>query len=463
MKDVAAVILAAGKGERMRSDLPKVMHQVAGKPMVFYPVAACKDLGLTKIVVIIGHGKETVMEGIKDSGVAFSEQTSQLGTAHAVVSAEEHLKNWKGKVLILSGDVPLITKETIQQFIAGHDEAKNDITFLTTTVENPTGYGRVVRTAQGGVEKIVEEKDASSAERAVKEINAGIYCVASSLLFDLVKGVALSHKGEYYLTDIVQKGIDAGLKVSATCLDECSEVMGVNNKVELSRANEVLRMRILNNLMLEGVNIRDPNNTYIDYGVAVGSETTVYPNVFIEGESVVGDRCVIEEGCKIINSHVGAGSTIKSSTVIEDSRIGKKVVAGPFARLRPGTVLGDEVKIGNFVEVKNSKINNCSKANHLSYLGDSIIGERVNIGAGTITCNYDGIKKHRTIIEDNAFIGSDAQLIAPVRIGKGAYVGSGATITKDVPPGALAISRVDQRNIEGWVERKRKKIKGEEE
>ena len=326
---------------------------------------------------------------------------------------------------------------------------------MTTVVEDATGYGRIVRTPQGDIVKIVEEKDASSEEKAINEINAGIYCVASSHLFDLLKGVDKSPVGEYYLTDIIQKGIDEGLKVSAECLGDCMEVMGVNNKVELSGANEILRDRILNKMMLEGVNVVDPKHTYIDFGVKIGNETTIYPNVFIEGNSVVEDNCMIEEGCKIINSHIGKDSNIKSSTLIEDSRVGEGVIVGPFARLRPGTVLGDEVKIGNFVEVKNSRINNFSKANHLSYLGDAIIGESVNIGAGTITCNYDGVKKHQTIIEDGAFIGSNTQLVAPVRVGKGAYVGSGTTITRDVPSGALAISRVDQKNIEGWAEKKK--------
>ncbi len=456
MKEVTAIILAAGRGERMCSDLPKVMHRVAGKPMVFYPVAACKELGLPRIVVVIGHRKEVVIEGIKDLGVEFSEQLSPLGTAHAVVSTEEKIKDWNGEILILSGDVPLITKKTIEEFIENHEKDENDITFMTTAVEDATGYGRVVRTPKGDIVKIVEEKDASSEEKAIKEINAGIYCVASSHLFDLVKGVDKSPEGEYYLTDIIQKGIDEGLKVSAECLGDCLEVMGVNNKVELSRANEILRDRILNKMMLEGVTIVAPKHTYIDFGVKVGNETTIYPSVFIEGNSVVEDNCMIEEGCKIINSHIGKGSNIKSSTVVEDSRVGEGVIVGPFARLRPGTVLGDEVKIGNFVEVKNSRINNFSKASHLSYLGDAVIGERVNIGAGTITCNYDGAKKHQTIIEDGAFIGSNTQLVAPVRVGKGAYVGSGTTITRDVPPGALAISRVDQKNIEGWVEKKKK-------
>ena len=462
MKDVAAVILAAGKGERMRSDLPKVMHRVAGKPMVFYPVEVCKRLGLSRIVVVIGHGKEVVTEGIKDSGVEFSEQSSPLGTAHAVISAEARLKSWNGEVLILSGDVPLITEETIREFIESHKKNSNDITFLTTTIDNPEGYGRVVRTADGNIVKIIEEKDASSEEKEIREINAGIYCVSSPLLFDLIKGVDTSPEGEYYLTDIVRKGLDDGLKVEARCHADCSEVMGVNSKVELSRANEVLRGRILNKLMLEGVNIIDPKSVYIDFGVEVGNETVIYPNVFLEGNCVLEDGCVVEEGCKIINSYVGKGSNIKSSTVVEDSRLGEGVVLGPFARLRPGTVLGDEVKIGNFVEVKNSKINNFSKASHLSYLGDAVIGERVNIGAGTITCNYDGAKKHQTIIEDEVFIGSNTQLVAPVRVGKGAYVGSGTTITKDVPAGALAISRVEQKNIEGWVERRKKKMKEEE-
>ncbi|MFQ5900316.1 MAG: bifunctional UDP-N-acetylglucosamine diphosphorylase/glucosamine-1-phosphate N-acetyltransferase GlmU [Thermodesulfobacteriota bacterium] len=459
MKNVAALILAAGKGKRMQSSLPKVMHPVAGKPMLFYPVRLSKDIGANKIVVIVGHRKEEVTAAFKDSGVEFAEQDSPLGTGHAILSAEDRFKDWTGEVIILSGDVPLVTEETLKRFLKSHREGGYALSLLSTVVEDPTGYGRVVRGSNKGVVKVIEENEASSNEKKIKEINAGIYCISSSLLFELVNKVEVSPTGEYYLTDIIKDAIDKGLKVSAIRVNDPLEVKGVNNRIELSTVNRVMRKRIIEKIMLSGVTIVDPENTYIDYGVKVAIDTTIYPDVFLQGNTVIGEGCIIEEGCKIVNTNIGRGSTIKSRTLIEDARLGVEVTIGPFARLRPGNIIGDRVRIGNFVEVKNSRIGHGTKANHLSYLGDAIIGEGVNIGAGTITCNYDGFKKYKTIIEDRAFIGSDSQLIAPVRVGEGAYIGSGSTISKDVPPGALAISRVKQRNIEGWVEKRMKESK----
>lgn len=464
MNRVAAIVLAGGVGRRMKSSLPKVLHQVAGRPILFYPFEVVKGLGVEMVIVVVGHKRDKVMEVIQRasiSGMAFVEQEPQLGTGHAVMCAEEALKGWDGDILILSGDVPFIKGETLSRLVDAHRIGDATISFLTTILDNPSGYGRVVRGPDGAVARVVEERDATSAELAIKEINAGIYCVKAPFLFSTLKGIRADNvQGEYYLPDLIEMAMGQGLRVSAIMHPHPQEVMGINNRVELAEANRVMRERINQGLMLSGVTLLNPDAVYIHYGIQVGRDTTVYPNVFLEGKTSIGEGCTIEEGCKIVDSTVGDGSAIKAYTVIEGSVIGKGASIGPFARIRPETVIEDAVRIGNFVEVKRSRIGKGTKANHLSYLGDAIIGEDVNIGAGTITCNYDGIKKHQTIIEDGAFIGSDTQLVAPVRIGKDAYIGSGSTITKDVPPGALALTRVEQRNTNGWVLKRQLKVQG---
>src|SRR3990172_9120445 len=416
--EIAAIILAAGLGKRMKSDIPKVLHPVAGRPMLFYPVEVVKSLGIDKVVVIVGHKAEEVINTLEEvrsqeSGVRsqkkfqiqFVKQEPQLGTGHAVLCAEDSLKSWKGNILILSGDVPLITRETILGLLDLHAKKKASISFISAIVENPSGYGRVVRDKKN---KAVKQKKRVA---SLTHINA-------------------------------------------------AEVMGINNRIELSEANEEMWERINNKLMLSGITLIAPETAYIHKGVKIGRDTTIYPNVFLEGDTNIGERCIIEEGCKIIDSSIGDSSVIKSNSVIESSQIGQNVSIGPFARLRPESVIEDTAKVGNFVEIKKSRLGRGTKANHLSYIGDAIIGKDVNIGAGTITCNYDGIKKHQTTIEDGAFIGSDTQLVAPVKVGKNAYIGSGSTITKNVPAGSLALSRPEQRNIEGWVEKKGLKKRG---
>ena len=464
IKDVAAIILAAGLGKRMKSDTPKVLHPVAGRPMLFYPVQVIKNLGLKKAIIIVGHKAEKVMEILDselrtpNSELKFVKQEPQLGTGHAVLCAENVLKAWKGDILILSGDVPLITKQTILGLLDLHAKKKAAISFISTVIADPSGYGRVLRDENNSVKRIVEDKDSSIEEKAINEINTGIYCINAQFLFSGLKYIKRENaQGEYYLPDLIEMAAKAKQKVACLTHINPAEVMGINNRIELAQANGVMRERINNELMLSGVSLIDPETTYIHYGVKIGKDTTIYPNVFLEGNTNIGKGCLIEQGCMIQNSHIGDGSKIKSNSVIESSEIGGQVSIGPFARIRPDSTIGDGARIGNFVEVKKSRIGRGTKANHLSYLGDAIIGKDVNIGAGTITCNYDGVKKHQTIIEDGAFIGSDTQLIAPVKVGKNAYIGSGSTITKNVPPGSLALSRIEQRVVEGWALKRRKR------
>ena len=464
IKDVAAIILAAGLGKLMKSDTPKVLHPVAGRPMLFYPVQVIKNLGLKKAIIIVGHKAEKVMEILDselrtpNSELKFVKQEPQLGTGHAVLCAENVLKAWKGDILILSGDVPLITKQTILGLLDLHAKKKAAISFISTVIADPSGYGRVLRDENNSVKRIVEDKDSSIEEKAINEINTGIYCINAQFLFSGLKNIKRENaQGEYYLPDLIEMAAKAKQKVACLTHINPAEVMGINNRIELAQANGVMRERINNELMLSGVSLIDPETTYIHYGVKIGKDTTIYPNVFLEGNTNIGKGCLIEQGCMIQNSHIGDGSKIKSNSVIESSEIGGQVSIGPFARIRPDSTIGDGARIGNFVEVKKSRIGRGTKANHLSYLGDAIIGKDVNIGAGTITCNYDGVKKHQTIIEDGAFIGSDTQLIAPVKVGKNAYIGSGSTITKNVPPGSLALSRIEQRVVEGWALKRRKR------
>ncbi len=455
MKDISAIVLAAGLGKRMKSMIPKVLHPLCGRPMLSYPTGTLRELRVEKVVIVVGHGAERVKDSFRDADAVFVTQERQLGTGHAVLCAEEALRGFSGDVVILSGDVPLITRETLKRFIAFSRRKKAILSFMTAMLDDPTGYGRVLRDEDGMVQCVVEERDATPFERAVKEINAGIYMVRSDFLFDNLKKVNRANaQGEYYLPDLIPLALRKGRPVAAMVHHDAAEIMGVNNRVDLAKASKALRKRINERLMLGGVTMIDPETVYVEGDIKIGRDTTIYPNVVIEDGTSIGVGCVIEENCRISGSAVGAETIVKSGSAIEGSRIGARCSIGPFARLRPGNVISHSVKIGNFVEVKKSRIGSGTKANHLSYIGDAVIGKDVNIGAGTITCNYDGIKKHTTIIKDGAFIGSDTQLVAPVTVGKGAYVGSGSTVTRDVPPGSLALTRAEQRIVTGWVEKK---------
>ncbi len=458
MKDFAAIVLAAGKGTRMKSARAKVLHTVCGRPMLFYPLKVLKELGARDVVVVVGHEAREVKCAFKDHGVRFCLQREQLGTGHAVMCAVKYLRGFTGDVLILSGDVPLITKETVRALFKVHrrrTKPRPVLSFISVLLDDPSGYGRVIRDEAGRVSGVVEDRDLMPGQRDIREVNAGIYLVDAVFLRKNLRRLTTSNtQQEYYLPDLVQLAYSQGEKVTALTHVDPDEVMGVNNRIELARANSIMRERILRDLMLGGVTFVDPSASYVDYGVRVGRDTTVYPNVHLEGDTTVGKGCLVEEGVKIKDSLVGDDSVIRSFSIIESSSIGSSVSVGPFARIRPCSRIHDRARIGNFVEVKKSVIGEGSKANHLSYIGDAVVGRDVNIGAGAITCNYDGRKKYTTVIEDGAFIGSDSQLVAPVVVGTCAYIGSGSTITKDVPPGSLALSRAGERVIEGWVERR---------
>ena len=448
MKNLVTIILAAGEGKRMKSGLAKILHPIAGKPLLFYPLTAARKVKAQKIIIVVGYQGEKVKRTFPDEDIFFVTQGKQLGTGHAAACARDFLTGFKGDVLILCGDIPLIKDSTLETLLARHREEKNSATILTTTMKNPTGYGRIVRDHEGLVRKIIEEKDATPQGKEIAEINSGIYCFDAEFLFESLESLSRQNaQNEYYLTDTIAIARDRGKSVGAVCVVDETEVMGINNRIELAQTSDVMRIRILENLMLEGVSIINPKDTYIDFGVTIGRDTVIYPNTFLMGGTKVGENCLIEPGCHLKDSTIGSQVTVRPASVIEDSIIRDHATIGPFAHIRPGSDVGEDVKIGNFVEVKKTTIGKGSKASHLTYLGDTTVGSGVNVGAGTITCNYDGVSKHQTIIEDGVFIGSNTELVAPVKIGRGALIGAGSTITRDVPPDNLAISRAKQVNF----------------
>ncbi len=465
MKKTAAIVLAAGKGTRMKSDLPKMLHEVAGRPMLYHTVRLLKDLRVAKTIVVIGHGARMVRAAFALERLTFVKQTRTLGTGHAVMQAAAALKGFKGDVLILSGDAPLIKKATIKALYKarGTGSRKAVVALVTAMLRYPAGYGRVVRDANNAVARIVEHKDCTPLERTIHEVNTGHYLVDAGFLLKNIRRLGNKNaQGEYYLPDLIRMAVDQGFRVKALTHIDAQEVMGVNDRVQLAMANCLMRLRIARELMHTGVTVLDPGVTYIDPEVKAGRDTIIHPSVHLVGSTVIGANCVIEEGVKIIDSVIGKNTTIKSHSIIEASRVGNAVSIGPFARLRPGNRVMDKARIGNFVELKNSVVGAGTKAGHLSYIGDALIGRDVNIGAGTITCNYDGMvrdgkRKHVTRIGDGAFIGSDSQLIAPVRVGKNAYVASGTTVTRDVPAGALVTARAVERVKKGWAKSRLKK------
>ena len=459
-KNIATIILAAGLGKRMKSGLAKVLHQVAGRPMFLYPVSVAEGLYSEKIIVVVGHQADRVKDALAGRNVEIALQIRQDGTADAVKTGMDSLKDYKGTVLILCGDVPLIIPETVRGLLAMHEREDASLTVLTTEVEDPSGYGRIVRSPDGSIARIVEDRDADEDIKQVREVNTGIYAFDSALLSSVIYEIRSENsQKEFYLTDSIEVGLRKGLKVSAYKTNDSQEVMGINSRIELARAEGIMRRRINNRHMLNGITFVNPDNAYIDTDVSIGQDVTIYPGTVIQGNTAIGDESIIYSNNRIENSRIGSGVILKDSCVIEDSVVGDSSQVGPFAHLRPGCTLEKNVRVGNYVELKKSVMGDGSKANHLTYLGDAEIGSGVNIGAGTITCNYDGQNKYKTIIGDRVFIGSDVQLIAPVKIGDGAFVAAGATVTKDVPPGALAISRVEQENRIGWVEERKKKGK----
>ena len=455
---LAVIILAAGMGKRMKSDMPKVLHPVLGRAMLSYVLDAVLNLSPNRVVVVVGHGAEDVKKVSNSKKLTYVTQSKQLGTGHAANCAMEALKSFKGDILILNGDFPLITGASLKKFVSNHEKKKGDISILTALVEEPYGYGRIKRDQKGKVLGIVEEKDATREERYINEINSGTYCVKSSLLWSALNKVNTKNKQkEYYLTDIVAIAHRDGLNINGVAVSDSDEVMGVNDRLDLSYVESALKWKTNEKLMRSGVTLVDPENTYIAPQVKVGRDTTIYPNTHIYGNSQIGRNCIIGPSSWIEDSKFGNGVTIKSSCCITSAIIKNDVTIGPFAHLRPDAEIMDGAKIGNFVEIKKSKIGRGSKVPHLSYVGDATLGRNVNIGAGTITCNYDGVDKHRTLIEDNVFIGSDTMLVAPIKVGKGATTGAGSTISKDVPSGSLAIGRARQTNINDWKRKTKEK------
>jgi bifunctional UDP-N-acetylglucosamine pyrophosphorylase / glucosamine-1-phosphate N-acetyltransferase len=460
--DYSVIVLAAGKGKRMKSGLPKVLHPILGRPMLGYVLHAVNEISPKRILVVIGRGAEKVKEAFPLDQIEYVLQREQLGTGHAAICAHEALKDFSGIVVILNGDFPLIRPETLKDFIETHRRSKATISLLTTVLDNPHGYGRVIRGRRGDVIRVVEEKDAKAKEKKIKEINSGAYCVESSFLWKALQEISRNkEQGEYYLPDIVGIATESGKKVVGYLVSKSEEVLGVNNRAELASVERILRTRTNEYLMLSGVTIVAPEVTYISPQVFIGADTVIYPNTFIYGNTTIGSGCHIEPSVWIEDSELGDEVTIKFSSYITKAVIEDKVTIGPFAHIRADAQILAGAKIGNFVEIKKSKIGRGSKVPHLSYVGDGILGERVNIGAGTITCNYDGFHKYETVIEDDVFIGSDTMLVAPVKVGKGATTGAGSTITRDVPPGTLAIGRAKQVIIEGWKRRPREKKRDE--
>jgi len=454
--DVHVAILAAGQGTRMKSSLPKVLHAISGRPLIEHVLRTAEAISPATVTVVVGHKAEAVRTRLSGyPRLEFVVQEPQLGTAHALQQAEAALAGRTGTLVLLSGDVPLLTADTLRRLVEAHRGAAAAATVVTATVERPYGYGRIVRT-DGRIARIVEERDASPSERQIHEINSGIYAFDLAPLFEALRSIASQNaQGEYYLTDLIAIYRRRKLPVETLLIENSQEIRGINSRTELADVSRLVRQQKNEELMAAGVTLIDPATTYIDPDVEVGADTVIHPGVILEGQTKIGRACEVQAHVRIADSVLGDNVSVNSFCLIVGAQVASSAAIGPFAHLRAGTVVGEKAKIGNFVELKKTVLGPGSKANHLSYLGDARIGANVNVGAGTITCNFDGEKKMETIIEDGAFIGSDSQLIAPVVVGKGAYVAAGSSITRDVPPGALGIARGQQANVEGWVERKK--------
>ncbi|MBC9784183.1 bifunctional UDP-N-acetylglucosamine diphosphorylase/glucosamine-1-phosphate N-acetyltransferase GlmU [Heliobacterium chlorum] len=444
-----AVVLAAGKGTRMKSRRPKVLHEVAGRPMVHHVLEALAACDVTQPVLVIGHGGDQVQACLGERAV-YAWQQEQLGTGHAVMMARPLISEQVQTVMVVCGDTPLLTGATLAALWQCHEEKGAMATVLTALLDNPTGYGRIIRDEMGNVAAIVEEKDASETQKAIREINSGTYCFERAALFSALDEITPANaQGEYYLTDVLAIFRQRGGFVAAHKIDDNQEIVGINSRQQLAEAEAVLQNRLRRKWMDAGVTMIDPASVWLNAQVKIGSDTIIYPNTILEGDTVIGEGCTIGPATRVRDSRIGNHGVVQNSIVLE-SEVGNDCSVGPFAYLRPGTVLSDEVKVGDFVEIKKSVIGQGSKVPHLSYVGDATVGTGVNIGAGTITCNYDGEKKHSTTIHDGAFIGSNTNLVAPVVIGAGALVGAGSTISKDVPAGALAVERAHLKVKEGY-------------
>jgi bifunctional UDP-N-acetylglucosamine pyrophosphorylase/glucosamine-1-phosphate N-acetyltransferase len=455
-ESLTVVVLAAGEGKRFRSALPKPLHPVAGRPLLWHVLAAAAPLKADRTVVVVGNGADQVtaaVEGFDLGPVAFAVQAAQRGTGDALAAAVPQLEG-DGDILVLFGDTPLVSAELLEGLVDAHRSARADATLLTCVMTDPAGLGRVLRDPDGAVTRVVEERDATPTQRAIREVSAGMYVFRRPVLNGLSKLRPDNDQGEYYLPDLVPQVLAGGGRLVTAAGPE-EEVMGVNDRIELAAAEAVLRRRLLERLMLGGVTVTDPATTFVDADVEVGQDTVLAPLTFLEAGTRVGARCRLGPNVRLVGCTVGDDATVTQAVAVS-SAIGPRVVVGPFASLRPGTELAEGAKAGTFVEVKNSVVGPGSKVPHLSYVGDADIGAGANVGAGTVFVNYDGARKHRTTVGDGAFIGSDTMLVAPVTVGNGAQTAAGSTITKDVPPDALAIERSDQRTIEGWAARRRR-------
>ena len=452
MTERYGIILAAGKGTRMKSKLYKVLHPVCGKPMVEHIINRVEETKPKEIITIVGHGAEMVKEQLGDRS-EYALQAEQLGTGHAVMQAAQFLEGKEGTTLVISGDTPLLTTATLNNLFEYHQGKNASATILTAQAPNPTGYGRIIRDHVGIVEKIVEQKDASPEEVRVKEINTGTYCFDNELLFDALSKLNTDNaQGEYYLTDIIEILKSEGKIVAAYQTEDFDESLGVNDRVALAQANRIMRNRINHQHMLNGVSFINPEATYIDAGVKIGAETVIEPGVYLKGQTVIGSECLITAGSEIVDSKIGDHVIVKSSC-IEESIVHNHVDIGPFAHLRPKAEIKETAHIGNFVEVKNAKVGEGTKVGHLTYVGDATLGKEINVGCGVVFVNYDGKNKHHTNVGDNAFIGSASNLVAPITVGDGAFIAAGSTINQDVPKDAMGIARARQVNKENYAKK----------
>jgi len=451
MHALTTVILAAGEGKRMRSRQPKVLHELCGRPLISYALRLARSVS-DRIVLVVGPDADAVRAAAGD-GVGTVEQRERLGTGHAVLQARGQCEGFEGPILVLPGDSPLLSVETIERLVSHHTTTSAAVTVLTAIVDRPHGYGRVLR--QGGrVKRIVEERDATDDQKKVTEINTSVYCFDAQRLWSALERLRPENdQGEYYLTDVIGILGKAGGRVEAVAVDDPDEALGINDRKQLAALAAIQRRRILDRHMLAGVTILDPATTYIDDTVTIGADTVIYPHVMIEVASEIGSECVIGAGCHIRATRIGERVQLRPYCVMAESVVEDEAILGPFCHLRPKAHIGPQAHVGNFVELKKTRMGRGSKANHLAYLGDATIGERVNVGAGAITCNYDGFAKHETKIGDDAFVGTNASLVAPITIGEGAYIGAGSTITKDVPADALAVERSQQAARDGWATR----------
>jgi bifunctional UDP-N-acetylglucosamine pyrophosphorylase/glucosamine-1-phosphate N-acetyltransferase len=458
--DLTVVILAAGEGKRMRSRRPKALHLLGGRPLIAYPVNLARRLG-GRLVVVVGRAGEEIRRAVGPAAdIHFVEQKEPLGTGHALREARSGCGNGAGTLLVLPGDSPLLSEATLRRLVEAHRAGHAAATLLTAVVDDPTGYGRILRDA-GRVTAVVEDRDASPEQRQIREIGTSVYCFDAPRLWPALDRVCADNaQAEYYLTDVIAIFGRRGEPIEAVVTEDPVEGLGINDRKQLAQVASLLRARTLDRLMAEGVTVPDPATTYVDDTVVVGPDSVIYPGVVLEGATVVGAECEIGLGCHVSDSRLGDRVTLKPYCVLTQATVDDEATLGPFCHLRPLSRVGARAKVGNFVELKKARIGRGSKVPHLSYVGDATVGEGVNIGAGTITCNYDGVDKHETRIGKGAFIGTNTSLVAPITIGEGAYVGAGSTITRDVPPGALAVARAKQANKEGWAGRRRKSSEG---